>query len=110
VVEKASAPRAGGYLIDFWGVGYDVATRMELLPRLEQVGYSMQELRIVDELGRRVAGFDANAFRVATNGRYLSVMRGDLASAIYSSVANDVETIFGDSVTELDNLVTRAMN
>jgi 2-polyprenyl-6-methoxyphenol hydroxylase-like FAD-dependent oxidoreductase len=102
VVERAPAPRAGGYLIDFWGVGYDVAERMGLLPALDQVGYRLQELRIVDEMGHRIAGFDADVFRAATNGRYLSVMRGDLAHTIYQSVAPDVEAIFGDSVTRLD--------
>ena len=25
IVERASAPREGGYLIDFWGAGFDVA-------------------------------------------------------------------------------------
>ena len=101
VVEKAPAPRTGGYIMDFWGVGYDVAERMGLLPTLHQIGYRIEEVRAVNELGRRVAGFRADAFRAATNGRFLSIMRGDLASAIFSRIAGDVETIFGDSVTQL---------
>ena len=102
LVEKAPTPRTGGYVIDFWGVGYDVAARMGLLPALERVGYRMTELRIVDELGHRLGGFDADAFRAATHGRYLSLLRGDLAHAIHSLIARDVETIFGDSVIALD--------
>jgi 2-polyprenyl-6-methoxyphenol hydroxylase-like FAD-dependent oxidoreductase len=88
-------------MIDFWGVGYDVAARMGLIPTLEDAGYRMQEVRIVDELGHRVAGFDAETFRAATHGRYLSLLRSDLAHAIYSTVAHDVETIFGTSVIAL---------
>ena len=102
VVEKAPAPRTGGYMIDFWGVGYEVAARMGLIPALERVGYRMEEVRIVDALGHRVAGFDAGAFRAATNGRYLSLLRSDLAQAIYSMIAGDVETIFGASVIALE--------
>jgi 2-polyprenyl-6-methoxyphenol hydroxylase-like FAD-dependent oxidoreductase len=98
LVEQARAPRTGGYLIDFWGVGYDVAERMGLLPTLRSVGYEMKAVRIVDELGRGIAGFDADTFRAATAGRYLSVMRGDLAHTIYESVASDVDVRFGDSV------------
>jgi len=38
IVEKAPRFRPGGYVIDFWGKGYDLAERMGLMPRLEQVG------------------------------------------------------------------------
>ena len=102
VVEQASEPRTGGYLIDFWGVGYDVAERMGLLPVLHDIGYNVTEVRIVNELGHRVAGFDAAVLREATHGRYVSVLRGDLARAIFATIADDVETIFGDSVTGLE--------
>lgn len=102
IVERAAAPRTGGYIIDFWGVGYDVADRMDLLPALQRVGYRLEEVRIVDEQGDRVAGFRAETFRSATGGRYLSMMRGDLAHAIYSLTAPDVETMFGESITRLD--------
>jgi 2-polyprenyl-6-methoxyphenol hydroxylase-like FAD-dependent oxidoreductase len=102
LVERAPAPRTGGYIIDFWGVGYDVAERMGLIPTLRRVGYRLEEARIVDARGRRVAGLDAEVFRAATHDRYLSIMRGDLAHAIHALVADDVETIFGDSVARLD--------
>jgi 2-polyprenyl-6-methoxyphenol hydroxylase-like FAD-dependent oxidoreductase len=102
IVEKAPNPRAGGYIVDFWGVGYDVAERMGLLPVLNEVGYKIAEVRMVDELGHRVAGFDARVFRDATHGRYISIKRGDLAHAIYETIANDVEIIFDESVTGLD--------
>ena len=102
LVEKAPAPRTGGYMIDFWGAGYDVALRMGLLPALERVGYRIKEVRLVDESGHRIAGFDAETFRAATHGRYLSLLRSDLAHAIYSMIASDVETIFGDSVLALE--------
>ena len=102
LVEKSPGPRRGGYMIDFWGVGYDVAARMGLIPALQQVGYRLEEVRLVDQLGRRITGFNAEAFRTATHGRYLSLLRSDLASAIYSMVEGDVETIFGDSVVGLE--------
>jgi 2-polyprenyl-6-methoxyphenol hydroxylase-like FAD-dependent oxidoreductase len=114
IVEGAPAPRTGGYIMDFWGVGYDVAERMELIPTLRRIGYHLEELRIVDTHGKRVAGLHTNEFDAATNGRYLSILRGDLASAIFDRItqrggerdsmrsADAVETIFGDSITHLD--------
>ena len=102
VVESAPEPRTGGYVIDFWGVGYDVAERMGLVPALRERGYRVTEVRIVNELGRRVAGFDGGVLRAATHDRYITIMRGDLAEAIFATVADEVETIFGDSVAGLE--------
>ncbi len=34
VVEKSPELRTGGYIIDFWGAGFNVADRMGLLPEL----------------------------------------------------------------------------
>lgn len=101
IVERAPAPRTGGYIVDFWGVGYDVAERMGLLPALHEDAYQFEEVRLVDTSGRRVAYLDPDAFRAASNGRFLSIPRGDLAHRIYQLVEPDVETIFGDSITAL---------
>ncbi|HET9983971.1 MAG TPA: FAD-binding domain [Longimicrobiales bacterium] len=101
IVERAPALRTGGYMIDFWGAGYDVAERMGLLPVLHDDGYRMEELRLVDARGRRIAGFDASVFRSATHGRFTSLRRGDLARRIYELVDGRIETIFGESVTAL---------
>lgn len=32
LIEHAGSLRTGGYLMDFWGVGYSVAERMGILP------------------------------------------------------------------------------
>jgi 2-polyprenyl-6-methoxyphenol hydroxylase-like FAD-dependent oxidoreductase len=37
--EKATKLRAGGYLIDSWGVGYDSAEKTGLTPALREKGY-----------------------------------------------------------------------
>jgi 2-polyprenyl-6-methoxyphenol hydroxylase-like FAD-dependent oxidoreductase len=103
LVEKAPHLRAGGYVIDFWGLGYEVAGEMGLLPTLDREGYDMQELRLVDSDGRRVGGFDASVFRNLTGGRYLSIARSELAKLLYESIKDRCEVIFGDSVAELDD-------
>ena len=101
IVEHAPAPRTGGYMIDFWGVGYDVAERMGLLPILHEDGYRLGEVRLLDASGKRIAGFDANLFQVASKGRFVSLLRGDLAHRIYELVDGEIETIFADSITAL---------
>ncbi len=98
LVERAQAFRTGGYMIDFWGVGYDVAERMGLRPALDRVGYRIRELKVVDAKGRQTVGLDVSRFQSATHGRFVSLLRGDLAGEIYSLIAPEVETIFGDGV------------
>lgn len=102
LIEKAPHVRAGGYIIDFWGVGYTIAERMGILSEVRKTGYSVQEVRLVDSHGCRAAGFSAKVFARLTNGRYTSLRRGDLASVIYRSVQDRVETIFGDSISRIE--------
>lgn len=102
LVERAQGPRTGGYAIDFWGLGYEIAERMGLLPAIRANGYDIRELRFVDTHGARVAGFDVDVFRSLTGGRYVTLSRSDLARLIYDRVASRCETIFGDGITELE--------
>lgn len=101
LLERAPAVRTGGYMIDFWGLGWEVAERMHLIPQLLRDGYQMEEVRLVNEAGVRVAKLDGRAYRSASGGRFTSVLRSDLARNIYSLVDGNVETIFGDSIRSL---------
>ena len=56
VVEQARVLRKGGYVIDFWGLGYDIAERMDLSGEINRLGYHMSEMRIVDSQGQRITG------------------------------------------------------
>jgi len=102
LIEKAPGLRTGGYVIDFWGAGYEIAERMGLLPEIIRKGYEIQEVRVVNRSGRRVAGFPASTFRRVAQGRYTSLPRSDLAASIFRQIEGKVETIFGDSVAGVE--------
>lgn len=103
LVERAPHFREGGYVIDFWGLGYDIAEKMGLLCDLERRAYRVEELRFVDDRGRRAGGFGVDVFRKMTGGRYLSLPRSDLGQAIYRAIENRCEIVFDDSVTDVAN-------
>jgi 2-polyprenyl-6-methoxyphenol hydroxylase-like FAD-dependent oxidoreductase len=106
IVEKAPRQRTGGYVIDFWGTGFEVADRMKLLDEIKREGYTVEKIRVVDRTGKQVAGFPAAAFARATHGRYVSLQRGDLAELIFARIESRVESIFGDTISaiaEADN-------
>ena len=102
LVERAPHLRTGGYAIDFWGVGFDVAERMGILSEVRRDSYNIKELRIVNAQGRRVGGFDVDIFREAARGRYVTIARSDLARIIYRKIEGDCETIFGDCITKIN--------
>lgn len=101
IVERAPRLRTGGYIIDFWGAGFDVADRMNLLEEVQRKGYRVESVQVVDRTGKRVAGFPASVLAEATGGRYVSIPRGDLAEAIFERIKGRVETIFGDSISQM---------
>jgi len=82
LVEQSPALRQGGYLIDFWGAGFDVAERMGLVPELRRCAYSIEELRIVDQEGSGIASIDVAQLRSALGNRLITLQRSDLASRI----------------------------
>jgi 2-polyprenyl-6-methoxyphenol hydroxylase-like FAD-dependent oxidoreductase len=98
LIEVAPKFREGGYMIDFWGVGFDVAEKMGLLPRLREVGYRMDKMKFVDENGRTRSEFGGDAFRQSLGDRFISLLRGDLAKTIIATIAGKVEVIFGESI------------
>jgi 2-polyprenyl-6-methoxyphenol hydroxylase-like FAD-dependent oxidoreductase len=98
ILETAPHLRTGGYVIDFWGAGYDVADRMGLLPEICRKGYAVQEIRVVGASGKRLAGFSADAFSRMTRGRFVSLPRGDLAASIFEAIEDKVEMIFGNNL------------
>jgi 2-polyprenyl-6-methoxyphenol hydroxylase-like FAD-dependent oxidoreductase len=103
IVERAPHLRTGGYIVDFWGAGFDVADRMGIVRRILQKGYPMKELRQVDRSGKRASGFSISVFDKMTGGRFTSVPRSELAASIYEALGDRVETIFDDSITGIDD-------
>lgn len=103
LLERAPAFREGGYIIDFWGAGFDVADRMSLVPEIRRRGYAVKEVRLVGSSGERVGGFSTDVFERFTGGRYVSLPRTALARAIYDQLDDRTERIFDDELIALDD-------
>lgn len=102
IVERAPQFRTGGYVVDFWGAGFDVTERMGLVPEIRGKGYMVREVRVVNGEGKRISGFPVEAFARIAHHRYTSVPRGDLAETIFRSVEGRVEAIFGDTIERIE--------
>jgi len=102
LIEEAPQLRSGGYVIDFWGVGFDIAEKMGLIPRLLELGYQVEEVRFVDKHGRKCGGFSTGIFQRMTRGRFTSLRRSDLSAAIYAALDKRVKTLFNDSIAGVE--------
>ena len=102
VVEHSPALRKGGYVIDFWGLGYEIAERMNLAGDINRLGYHMREMRVVDDRGERVAGFGINVFNELTGGRFVTLRRSDLSRLLVERIEGQAEVIFGDEIVGLE--------
>ena len=102
LIEQAPRLRSGGYVIDFWGVGYEIAQRMGIEPALRHAGYQVRRLDAVDCGGRVRASMDMGVLQEVTHGRFTSLPRSDVSAAIHATIESRVETLFGDSIASVD--------
>ncbi|MFO1311917.1 MAG: FAD-binding domain [Burkholderiales bacterium] len=102
LVEEAPRVRSAGYIIDFWGIGYDIAEKMGVIGEIRRLGYQVREVRFVGRDGRKRGGFDITVFGRMTRDRFTSVPRSDVSATIYGAIEGKVEAIFGDSVAGID--------
>ena len=101
LIDHAPQLRTGGYVIDFWGLGYDIAERMTLAKDIDRIGYRAKELRVVNGRGQRVAGFGTSVFRELAKEQYVTLGRSELSRLIFERVRPTSETIFGDEIVGL---------
>jgi deazaflavin-dependent oxidoreductase (nitroreductase family) len=106
IVEHAHGPRSQGYMLDFFGPGYDAARAMGVLPHLQRIAYRIEEVAYVDPNGRRRARMDYTLFDRIVNGRLLSLMRPDLETALREELTDRVNLRFGCSISQIDNSPT----
>ena len=95
LVECASQLRRGGYLVDFWGAGFEVAERMGIVPELRRRGYVLTEARAVPNFENGVpAGY--KLFQIVPGSIFdaLGLKNGDTISAINGQSINDPAKAF----------------
>jgi 2-polyprenyl-6-methoxyphenol hydroxylase-like FAD-dependent oxidoreductase len=96
VVERAPAPRPGGYAVDFRGASLKVLERMGLLAEVEARATHMGDMTYVNKANRTIATSPAGAI----SGE-LEILRGDLVDILYDATRTRVEYVFDDSISSV---------
>jgi 2-polyprenyl-6-methoxyphenol hydroxylase-like FAD-dependent oxidoreductase len=105
VVERAPGPRPDGYMMDFFGSGYDVAEEMGLAGRVREAAADISALRYTSPDGGARGGVPYAAMSAALRGRVVSIMRGDL-DAVLRAALPDLDLRYGTTLADLDTLST----
>ncbi|MPY64536.1 FAD-dependent monooxygenase [Streptomyces spongiae] len=103
VVERAPGPRPGGQAVDIRGTALDVVERMGLLEQARRVRTRMRGMSILAPDGQEIHRSTEATF---SSGRLdsddIELLREDLVRMAYEHTRADVEYVFGDSITALD--------
>ncbi|MEU6128822.1 FAD-dependent monooxygenase [Saccharopolyspora sp. NPDC047091] len=103
VVERAAAPRSGGHIVDVRGTARTVVERMGLVPRIRQAHTGARGMAFVGADGKRVAELGTDVFGHSGGPvAEFALRRTDLARILHEDVRDDVEHVFGDSITGVD--------
>lgn len=104
VVEREPALGAAGYMMDFFGTGWDVAERMGLVDALRAIRYPIERVEFVGADGRPYCAFPIDRLRAALSNNYVYLRRSDLEKILFDRAqAAAVEVRFASSIEALED-------
>lgn len=104
VVERAPTLRkTGGHAVDLFRPAMEISERMGVLPRIEALATGTNRLTMYREGRPRPIEIDLTKIYRATSDRHVEIMRDDLSEIYYAAGRDDVEYLFGDSVTAIEH-------
>ncbi|MGO9927810.1 MAG: FAD-dependent monooxygenase [Mycobacterium sp.] len=104
VVERAPTLRkTGGHAVDLFRPAMEISARMGVLPRIEALATGTDRLTMYREGRPRPAEVDLTKLVGVASDRHVEIMRDDLSEIYYDAAHDDVEYLFGDSITAIDH-------
>jgi 2-polyprenyl-6-methoxyphenol hydroxylase-like FAD-dependent oxidoreductase len=102
VVERAPTPRrTGGHAVDLFLPAMTISEKTGLLPRVEERATGTYRMTVHQEGARRPVRVDLSKIFSAASDRHVEIMRDDLSEIYYDAGRDDVEYLFGDSITAI---------
>jgi 2-polyprenyl-6-methoxyphenol hydroxylase-like FAD-dependent oxidoreductase len=102
VVERAPTLRkTGGHAVDLFRPSMEISAKMGVLPRIEALATGTDTLRLYREGSHRPARIDLTKIVGAASDRHVEIMRDDLSEVYYDAGRDQIEYLFGDSITAI---------
>ena len=102
VVERTAEHRVGGggHAVDLFGPSIEIMSWMGALDQV-QAARTQTEIVTLIRPGKRPVDIDAARLAEGVSDSHVEVMRGDLAQIAYDLSRDEVEYVFGDSISSL---------
>jgi 2-polyprenyl-6-methoxyphenol hydroxylase-like FAD-dependent oxidoreductase len=102
IVERAPALRkTGGHAVDLFRPAMEISEKMGVLPKIEALATGTDVLTLYRKGAQRPARVDLAKVTGAISDRHVEIMRDDLSEAYYDAGRDQVEYLFGDSITAI---------
>src|SRR3984893_6306689 len=104
VVERAATLRkTGGHAVDLFRPAMEISAKMGVLPRIEELATGTNRLTMYREGRPRPTEIDLTKLVGIASDRHVEIMRDDLSEIYYDAGRDDVEYLFGDSITTIEH-------
>lgn len=102
VVERAPQLRkTGGHAVDLFRPAMEISEKMGVLPQIEALATGTDNLTMYREGAARPRRVDLTKVVGGISDRHVEIMRDDLSEAYYAAGRDEVEYVFGDSITAI---------
>ena len=102
VVERVPCLRkTGGHAVDLFRPAMNISQRMGVLSRVEERATGTTRMTVYREGARRPVRVNLSKIFGAASDRHVEIMRDDLSEIYYDATRDDVEYVFGDSITAI---------
>lgn len=102
VVERAPELRkTGGHAVDLFRPAMEISEQMGVKPQIEAAASGAETMSVLPEGARRPVTVDMTRAFQAISDSHVEIMRDDLSEIYAGATAEEVEYIFGDTVTRI---------
>lgn len=101
IAELSDELRVGGHAVDIRGTALDVIERMDLAAAVRERRTRIMTMSVVRGGGPRTYDVGVRSLHEKRGDREIEIMRDDLVRLLFDAVNDDVETVFGTTVTAI---------
>nr|WP_042187208.1 FAD-dependent monooxygenase [Kibdelosporangium sp. MJ126-NF4]CEL17894.1 Oxidoreductase [Kibdelosporangium sp. MJ126-NF4]CTQ90882.1 Oxidoreductase [Kibdelosporangium sp. MJ126-NF4] len=103
VVERSPVLRkTGGHAVDLFRPAMNITEQMGVLPQVEHAATGTDRMTLHRPRVAKPIHIDLSKVYGATSDRHVEIMRDDLSEIYYKATTDNVEYLFGNSITRID--------
>ncbi|MCR6672025.1 FAD-dependent monooxygenase [Devosia ginsengisoli] len=103
LLEKAASLRAGGYMLDFFGPGYEAADDLGGIAALKAHARGVDKVDFVNGTGRIGSQMDYEQIGAAAGGKLFPILRGDIEQILHDALPDSAVVRYASEITSLNN-------